>query len=352
MAFSSFLDQAGDGVIGGWSIGVTKLICINSKGPMGSALLGGLVEKLGAVNVPVRQYGLSAYLLNEVSLNSGVMQDHVAEWVWRYSEPIRLGGINVLDRDSQMPKAFSDLERVRDDLDDIRSKQYRSLDELYRSCMAVFCKSVTYKDVDTDNDVFIDYPIDFDKYGDRGGELYDAYQDAFDEVKMIHLHRDFEGWINALAVQLFAKRSMKERFNFRLKSRVKHYYSYEKAVADLPGLHLDFHELFSIPIEDLAKRIGTFTDMPYERTDWRSTCYDLYGKSVHFDQAFRPVDDGQIYLDRFTRRYCAHYSSDPEKIGLKEKIVARLLFLWCYAKFRFRMIGFPGFAGTGAGKGA
>lgn len=301
---------------------------------MGSALLGGFVEKFGAVNVPLRQFGLSEYLLGRHDLNSGVMQERVAEWVRRYSTPIRLGGINVLDRDSQQARAFSDPERVRADLEDIRNTEYGSLDELYRACMAVFCKSITYRDVSPDNDVFIDYPLDFGDYVDRARELYDAYQAAFDDVRMIHLHRDFEGWINAVAIQRFAKRRLGERLSFRLKSWVKKYYNYEKAVADLPGLHLDFRELFPERIEDLAERVGSFLGVPADVCDWRNAEYDLYGKFVHFDQAFTPVDDGNVYLDRFTRRYFARHASHPDRVGLREKLIARLLYLWCYSKFK------------------
>src|SRR5690554_5312251 len=98
---------------------------------MGSALLGGFIEKLGAVNVPLRQYGLSEYLLGMYDLDSGVMQERVAKWIERHSQPIRLGGVNVLDRDSQSPRPFSDLDRVRGRLDQIRQARYESIQDLH-----------------------------------------------------------------------------------------------------------------------------------------------------------------------------------------------------------------------------
>ena len=303
---------------------------------MGSALLGGLIEKLGVTNVPLRQFGLSEYLLGQYALDSGIMQRLVAEWVERHSRPIRLGGVNIIDRDSQIPKPFSDINRVRDDLDRLMATRFGSIDSLYRACMHVFCRSVTYKDVNLDGDAFIDYCIDFGDHEDRSRELYDAYLAAFDDVRIIHLHRDFEGWINSVAAQKFVKRDVGSRLNFRLKSWVRHFSSYENAVSGLPGLHLDFRELFSTPIEELAERIRQFVGLPARDVDWRSEHYDLYGRIVHFDKAFTPADEGMTYLDRFSQRYFARFASDPERVGLKEKLIARLLYLWGYGRYKLQ----------------
>lgn len=311
---------------------MTKLVVINSKGPMGASLLGGFAERLGAVNVPLRQYGLSDYLLGRSVLESGLMQERVVDWISRHSRPIRLGGINVLDRDSQVPKPFNDIERVVGDLDRLKNTHYPDLQSLHRDCFEVFARSVTYKDVDTSGSVFIDFPIDFGEFASRARELYDAYHRNFDDVRMIHLHRDFEGWINAVAVQKFSKGDL----SFRLKSWVKHYDNYERAVRELPGLHVDFRELFDTPIEVLARRIGEFTGLPHEDVDWRNIDYDLYGKFVPFDKAFTPVDDGNVYLNHFSRQYFSRYADRPAKVGLKEKVVARLLYLWCYTGFKAR----------------
>lgn len=303
---------------------------------MGSALLGGLIEKLGVTNVPLRTYGLSEYLLGEYALDSGHMQRLVADWVHRHSKPIRLGGVNIIDRDSQTPRPFSDVERVSEDLERLMSTRFETIESLYRACVTVFAKSVTYKDVDTGGDAFIDYCIDFGEHGDRARELHDAYLDAFEDVRMIHLHRDFEGWINSIAAQKFAKREIGNRLSFRLKSWVKHYSNYENAVAGLPGLHLDFRELFSTPIEKLAEKIRQFADLPARDVDWRQENYDLYGRTVPFDKAFTPADEGIVYLDRFAQRYFARFSSNPELVGLKEKVIARFLYLWGYGRYKLQ----------------
>lgn len=326
---------------------MSRLICINSKGPMGSALLGGFIEKLGAVNVPLRQYGLSEYLLGMYDLDSGVMQERVAKWIERHSQPIRLGGVNVLDRDSQSPRPFSDLDRVRGRLDQIRQARYESIQDLHRACIEVFAASVSYKDADTSSDIFIDYPIDFGEFKDNSRDLYDAYVRAFGDVRMIHLHRDFPGWINAVAVQKFSKGDM----SFRLKSWVKHYRNYEVAVSDLPGLHLDFQELFSTPIEALAHKIGSFAGLSYHGDDLRQEEFDLYGKFVPYERAFTPVDDRMVYLNEFTRRYFAKHADSPSSVGFKEKVVARILYFWCFMNFRARLAVGVGQGSRGSDRG-
>jgi hypothetical protein len=264
------------------------------------------------------------------------MQRRIQQKLETGSKLIRAGGINPLDRDSQAPRALTDINKVRPDLEALHHRTFSGIDELYLACRTVYAKAVVYKPVQEDPSVQIEYAVDFGRFRDRSGRLYEAYCDNFDEVRMIHLHRDFEGWINAVALQFFVRPRISDKFKFRLKSWVKNYCQYEEATSGLPGMHLDFQELFSAGIESLAERIRDFADMPPVDLDLRDQSYDLYGKFVPFEKAFTPMDDAQQFLDAASRRYYARFASSPDNIGIVDGLLARLRFMLCYTRFRVR----------------
>ena len=275
-----------------------RLLVLNSFGPMGSTLLAGLLEKLGYGNTPVRKLGLHAYLTGQVALETGIMQARLRETINSHAKPGLRGGVSVLDRGDQLPKSLTDPNRVMRSLAALEAGSFRSVEDLYMACRRVYDESVIYKTPESHPDWQIELTVDIHRYDPQ--TIYRSYLEGFETVHMIHLHRDFRGWINSLASQAFVHPDLFNRIRFFPHLRYADYSLYEKSVASIPGLDLSFDELFDTPIEDLIRRIADFTGLDTPKTEWRQESYDLYGKIVPYQKAFTRFDDSVHYLSSST----------------------------------------------------
>lgn len=277
---------------------MTKLLIINSFGPMGSTLLSGLVEKLRYTNVPIRKLGLHQYLLSKYNLDSGHMELRLRRILESHSEARLTGGVSVLDRANQRPKPLVDGQKSILKINNIDAK---NIQDLYFQCRNIYCDAVTYKKINTNREWHIELTTDIHRYNHK--DLYQAYQDNFEDVRMIHLHRDFGGWINSLASQAFTHPEFMNRIKFFPHMRYADYALYEEAVAAIPGLHIPFDEMFDTPIEKLCAQIAEFADVPNFEGDLRSEEFDMYGKIVPYEKAFTRFDDKVRFLSSNTKAY-------------------------------------------------
>lgn len=276
---------------------MTKVLVINSFGPMASTLLSGLMEKFGYTNVPLRKMGLHQYLMGKCALDSGYMQGRLATILREHSKKDLRGGVSVLDRDNQKPSALLDYRAVIERVNDIKAE---NVQDLYVQCRKLYYEAVIYKAIESNTDWHIEMTTDIHRYNHKA--LYEAYQEHFDEVKMIHLHRPLGGWMNSLASQAFVHPEIKQRIAFFPHLRYADYALYEEAVAAMPGMHIQFDEFFDTPIEDLAAQISAFVDVPAPSCDLRAEDYDMYGKIVPYEKAFKRFDDGKVFLSERTKR--------------------------------------------------
>lgn len=313
--------------------GGRRLILVNSYGPMAASLVGGLLEKFGPMQLPVRDLGLNDYLLGRYELNCGEMQKRVREKILSHSGNIRSGGVSMLDRDSQEPRALVDVGLVEEELNKLPKTRFESIQDLYWACRDVYRKAVTYKSVPHEVDAHIEYPTDFGKNWEDAKKLYEAYVAHFDDVRAIHMHRKFENWINSIASQKFAKPSYREKLKFKPRNLIRNFKSYEAATRGVPGLHLNFEDLFERDIEDLGDEVRGFCGLPRVDIDFRSQSYDLFGKFTHYDVAFKPFDDGRVYLDDSTRRFLAACADAPGEVGGLIDKLGWTKFAWCFMKY-------------------
>jgi hypothetical protein len=275
-----------------------RLVVVNSFGPMGSTLLSSLLEKLQFTNVPMRKYGLHRYLMDEKNLNSGYMQNRLHEILIEHSKPSLRGGVSVLDRNNQTPHALTDYERVKNKIEQINST---SIQDLYYQCRNIYCDAVIYKRIESQRDWQIELTVDIHRFDAQ--TLYKKYQENFDDVRMIHLHRSFRGWINSLSSQAFLHPHLVNRIKFFPHMRHADYMLYESAVAQMPGMHIDFDEFFEKPIEDLAQQMADFLDVPPPIENLRHASYDLFGKLQPYEVAFTKFDDNITFLQKNTLDY-------------------------------------------------
>lgn len=275
-----------------------KLILLNSFGPMGSTLLSGLIEKIGFGNFPLRKICLSQYVMGELPLESGVMQDKVRERLVSHSQAIRSGGVSVLQRDSAFVDGLTDIASVEGKLSEYRNTEFDTLQDLYFTGRNIYAEAVKYKNVNTNPDWHIELTVDIHRFCPE--EIYEAYNKHFDEVYMIHLTRDFKGWINSLSSQAMAHPNWKQKFMFFPHLRYADYALYNRSIKQMSGLHIDFKELFDGEIEELAEKIANFLNVPLPDVDFRKEKYDLYGKICAYETAFVPFDDNVSFMPQKT----------------------------------------------------
>ena len=275
-----------------------KLVLINSFGPMGSTLLSGLVEKLGFTNLPVRKLRLHQYLMGLEPVGSPLMPSRLKNCLISHAKPDLRGGVSVMDRDSQKPCALVDFEKVREKVDNIRAE---NIQDLYFKCRNIYADAVIYKNIASNPDWQIELTTDIHRFDYK--KLAQAYQDNFDDVRMIHIRRPFRGWINSVASQAFVNQHWIKRIKLFPHMRYADYVLYEQAAAALPGLHIEFDDMFSTPIEELAGEIADFLDVPPPDVNLRQETYDLYGKITPYDKAFTKFDDKIEFLRPSTLDY-------------------------------------------------
>ncbi len=301
---------------------------------MGSTLLAGLGERLGFCNSPLRKTGLSMYVMGEKTLESGYMEYRPNYMLDRHSKPLRTGGVSVLDRNSQSSRTIVDISRVEKELGKIEAG---NIQDLYLQCRNLYCKAVTYKEIKTRPDWHIELTTDIHRYNHKA--LYQAYGSHFDDVRMIHLHRPFAGWINSLASQAFTHPDLINRVKFFPHLRYADYELYEQAVAEMPGMDMQFDDLFEIPVEDLAANIANFLDVEMTSENLRNTEYDLYGRIIPYKVAFKKFDDDITFLSAKTRSSFIKLIEKNKLHKIPYSFIAWLRYIYDMLKFNISSHG-------------
>lgn len=310
---------------------MTKLLVINSFGPMASTLLSGLSEKLGFTNIPIRKLGLHQYLLGRYHLECGHMQMRLKQIMQEHAQDGLRGGVSVLDRQDQAPRALLNYDGVEARIDAIKAS---SVVDLYSQCHKTYSSAISYKSIESNPDWHIELTTDIHRYDHK--KLYQAYQEHFDDVHMIHLHRPFASWINSLASQAFVHPELQHRIKFFPHMRYADYALYEEAVAQMPGLNLEFDALFDTPIEELAAQIADLTGVDTPSCDLRAEEYDMYGKIIPYDKAFTRFDDGIEFLSAKTKTYFETLAEN-KKIGQSPyNVLSWLRYLSDMLKYRIK----------------
>ena len=85
--------------------------------------------------------------------------------------------------------------------------------------------------------------------------------------------------------------------------RYADYELYENSVSQIPGLHIDFADMFDTPIEELAQKIADFVEEPVPDIDFREETYDMYGGIAPYQKAFTRHDDNIEFLKKGTLSY-------------------------------------------------
>jgi len=307
-----------------------KIVVVNSSGPMGSTVLGAMIEKFGYLNIPVRKTGLHDYLLKNRSLEDGFMQRRIEENCQQHSKVINSGGVSVRDRGSSKPRQLIDQVIIREALEDYKKKKYHSVADLYNDGRLIYGEGIVYKKSKHIPGKHVEFTTDISHFNTE--TLFNAYNKCFENVYMINLRRDFAGWVESLISQRFFHPNLKTRCLFVFHSAVKQYRQYCKSIGGYPGLEVDFNSLFIPANLQLIKKIAKFIDEPLPNINWEEEQYDLYGKICDYEKTFRQADLQYTYLSPFAVKLMKRLES-KEKISIFDDFQVYLVYLMELCRF-------------------
>lgn len=280
-----------------------KIVVINSNGPMGSSVVGAIVEKFGYLNAPVRNLGLNRCLLSKKETDRRQFKQKFVNVFTSQNKMIRMGGVSMLDRDSSPSCCVIDKSLIENEISVIEKTEFTSISDLYVSLRSAYAKAVIYKTNKHVPGNHIEYTTYFDQYPTK--ELCGAYIDEFKNVVFIHMHRNFVGWVESVMSQYF---SGSRRWRIILLHALhKRYVNYENKIKDCPGLHIDFDCLFNEKRNQVINAIAEELGEPVPDIEWEDSSYDLYGQLRDFPSTFTLADVEGTHLSSGTRwfiRYC------------------------------------------------
>jgi len=293
---------------------------------MASTIVSAIVEKFSFLNIPVRKLDFSSFLLGYYDLNDDRMKNRLKESIINDSKIQNKGGFSSADKYNSLVK-LTDLNKVENELINIYNTKYSSVVSQYSDLKNLYAKAVLYKTITSNPNNHIELLTGRDyKYDPI--DLYNAYNKNFDKAYFIHLHRPFGHWCNSLASQSFFKPNIFSSLHtYRIGKVRLDYNGYEDFVKKIPGLHLNFDDLFIPNNYKIIKNIAEFINKPIPRIDWENEKYDLYGGLRSYSKTFTKFDDGQKFLSSNTIRIINNYYK-KKKINILNDIVTTFCYLY------------------------
>ena len=307
-----------------------KIVIINSFGPMGSSVLAALIEKFGFGNTPVRKLGLNEYLMGRIEFNSGYMQNRIQTIMENHQHLISIGGISVLDRDNSHEIKLIDEKKFEKLRSTFIKKQASSISDLFLSCRSFYDNCLTYKEPLNPPYQQIELTTSSQNYDPK--LLYKAYREQFDEVFVISLTRNFDGWINALASQAMSHPKFKNKYLFSPHKQFALWQHYNTHAENAEGMIIPFESLFDNPLKKLVPKLSEFFGIPSPKIDYKAEQYDLYGRLKSFEETFTPFDDKIEFLSKHTQQKYVELFNNSKANFITSSYV-RMLYLRDLYKF-------------------
>ena len=239
------------------------------------------------------------------------------------------GGVGMADRDN--PNNFrklTDYHLVEKDFIEFKkNKLYETVPELYSELKNLYAKSTIYKKIKNyDNKKHIEMFTGYDfKYDPK--ELFRVYKENFEKMHIINLHRPFSDWLNSLYSQHFhSKKLFNLIHSFRVdKLRIK-YDNYESFVSNIPGMHIQFDDIFLPNTHNIISSIAESINQPSPAINWGKEKYDLYSALRSYDKTFNQFDKNKVYLSNYTKKVISKYFNQ-KSTNLLQNIFTTILYL-------------------------
>jgi len=308
------------------------IVVINSFGPMGSTVLSSILEKYGFLNLPIRKLGLSDYLTNQRSLYDPFMINRFLSTVEDQNKTKAMGGISVLDKEKNIQRHI-DKKLIEKELLQLHSYKADSIVKLYDYLKSLYVKAIVYKKINHSNGKHIELLTGRDLKHDPK-KLYASFNNNFDNVYFINIHRKFHSWCNSLVSQWFTKSFGKSFHRFNIKKIHSAFKHYEEFTQSIPGMNIDFDDFFFPNTEKLIESISNYINIELDSNIiLEDQSYDLYGALSSYKKTFTKFDDNQRFLSNRTinaiNKYINRSDSDHNY-----SVFIDILYLYDLIKFK------------------
>tara|TARA_Y100000991_G_C21951471_1_gene339997 strand:+ start:355 stop:1296 length:942 start_codon:yes stop_codon:yes gene_type:complete len=269
-----------------------RFIVIYSDGPCGSSNLASLLEKYGFINLPIRKLHFSEYLMGSKSLSDKSMQMQVLTSLKIYSNPVRLGGLSVKDRNSR-GKIRRYNKPTQDEIDNFLLFEPKSIKSLLVHCFTFASKFVVYKDIiSKPKGIIIHEMPQFVIKHEFTEKEYINKLIKSENISFFVLSRDFKSWCAALLSQQDSKLGILSRLNFvSLEKLYLRWLFIQNLGQDKNISEIKLNDIL-LPntkktIDLLQKKLNLepiiFNKLVKEE-------FDIFGSIIKFKEAFTPSD--------------------------------------------------------------
>ena len=292
-----------------------KTVVINSSGSMGMSVVGAIVEKFGYLSIPLRKLGLHDYLVGKRTQDDRFFQERVISSLKAANNLSRLGGISIRDRDKSKPRQSININLISNEINYITNNKFKDIYSLYDYSREAYAKALSYKTSYHKPFHHIEFTSDIEKYDPV--KLFESYQREFGDVRYITLHREFVSWLDSLLATRFTSPRFKTKYYFALHSGFNQFSKYENVASQLPGLHLNFEDLFLPNTDNIFKKISNFLD---EDRSIKNEEYDLFGKLMSYNRAFTQVDKPGKNFSKLSI-YVINRLLKKERLGILDSVI-------------------------------
>lgn len=283
-----------------------RLIIINSFGPMASSVVASLIEKLGYINLPIRKRKLNECVLERKKISDDFFKERTLEIFKKLSNFYKVGGISVLDRNKKPKTKRLDINKIQNEIKIFKEMNDSSIQDLYFSSMILGNSATIYKDAIKNPLGAIELTTNIQKYDID--LLYKCYKKHFDDVKVININRNFDGWLNSLCSQLFSKKIKFQYLKFNIFNYKKAFLKYSKNIHKFNGLNINFKDIFIPNTENLSKEISEYLENDNDfLLNIRNQEFDCYGSLSDFNKTFELHDDKINFLSVFSKKFARYY---------------------------------------------
>ena len=259
---------------------------------MGSTSLGSLIEKYGFINLPLRKFFLSEYVMGLKKISDKSMQYRCIENINTLSESLCLGGTSVKDRDSREAKVRTS-KPSNEEIEDFLSFEPKNLYSLISHCFIFTAKFTKYKEINYPINGFVIYemPQFKIKYPYTQSEYLKVLINKKD-FKCFIMNRKFNEWCSSILSQQDYKSKA---------GLIKKTISLEKLFKRWQEIQIlsKMENIYQIKIESILLPnttnanflISSILSLPkIDNDSLVSQKFDLYGSVLNYDLAFKPSD--------------------------------------------------------------
>ncbi len=287
-----------------------ELIVINSYGPMGTSVVGSILEKFGYINLPIRKRKLEDYVLGKKEIQDTYFKNRTLELFNNLSKGNNSGGTGVLDRNKNSKQKKLDINLVKFELEHFTNKNYSNLEDMYFDSMIIANKATIYKKKIKNVVGSIELATNLEKVDNK--KLYEFYKKKFNKVKFINLNREFVSWLNSLLSQKLLEKNRSLIPNIvKLSSRKRDYDNYLKASLYYDSLDLSFEDIFIPNTLNTIKKIEYFLKKNISKVILENEYFDLYGAERNFMTTFTKADDNINYISKLSKLIASKINSHP-----------------------------------------